>query len=286
MIRSPILGVLGLAAALGGCGSDRPDSDAAPAADAPSAPAPITVTATDYALDLPERIPAGEVTLHLVNHGKELHQAQLVRLEEGKTAADLAEAMKQHGPPPSWLKFVGGPNGVGPGAETAATGALAPGRYAVICLIPSPDGVLHLAKGMMRQFEVTEPEAGGAPSAPVATDTIRLVDYDFESAAPLTPGRKTILVANDGPQAHELVLLKLAPGKTVQDFAHWAETGLKGPPPAEALGGVAVLDQGGEGSFEAELTPGDYGLICFVPDSKDGKPHLAHGMMKQITVGT
>jgi hypothetical protein len=33
-----------------------------------------------------------------------------------------------------------------------------------------------------------------------------------------------------------------------------------------------------------ELTAGDYGLICFLPDVKDGKPHLAHGMMKTIRV--
>jgi hypothetical protein len=92
-------------------------------------------------------------------------------------------------------------------------------------------------------------------------------------------------VENAGPQAHEVVLLRLAPGKKVEDFAHWAETGLKGPPPAEPLGGVTVLDKGGRGSFEVELSPGDYGLICFVPDSKDGKPHLAHGMMKTIKVG-
>jgi len=25
-------------------------------------------------------------------------------------------------------------------------------------------------------------------------------------------------------------------------------------------------------------------LICFVPDAKDGKPHLAHGMVKQFSV--
>ena len=42
---------------------------------------------------------------------------------------------------------------------------------------------------------------------------------------------------------------------------------------------------GTSGVFTADLAPGDYGLICFVPDAKDGKPHLMHGMMKQITVG-
>ena len=45
-----------------------------------------------------------------------------------------------------------------------------------------------------------------------------------------------------------------------------------------------LLDKGAQGSFTADLTPGDYGFICFVPDAKDGKPHLAHGMMRTITV--
>jgi len=59
---------------------------------------------------------------------------------------------------------------------------------------------------------------------------------------------------------------------------------MKGPNPAEPLGGVSVLEKGGRASFTADLTPGNYGLICFVPDTKNGKPHLAHGMMKNITV--
>ena len=76
-----------------------------------------------------------------------------------------------------------------------------------------------------------------------------------------------------------------APGKKVEDFAHWSEAGgMKGPPPAEALGGVTLLDKGARGSFSADLTPGEYGFICYFPDTKDGKPHLAHGMMKTFTV--
>ena len=34
----------------------------------------------------------------------------------------------------------------------------------------------------------------------------------------------------------------------------------------------------------ASFTPGDYTLLCFVPDAKDGKPHIAHGMVKNFTV--
>jgi hypothetical protein len=280
-----------LAGALLGCKSDRPVADAAssagPAAtpaSASAAAAPVIITATDFKLDLPASIPAGAIALQLVNQGKELHQAQIVRLEDGKTVADLEKAMKENGPLPSWMKFVGGPNGIAPGQEATSTASLAPGRYAALCLIPGPDGIPHLAKGMIQPFEVTA--GAGTAALPVATDTLTLTDYSFQSSRPLTPGRHTILVENAGPQPHELVVLRLAPGKTVEDFATWATSGgMKGPPPAMPMGGVGVMEKGGNGVFSVDLPPGDYGLICFVPDAKDGKLHLAHGMMKQIKVG-
>lgn len=274
-------------AALAACKSDRqpPSTETGqPASAEAPASGSVTVTATDYSFDGPAKLTAGTNTLHLVNHGKELHQLQLIKLGQGKTADDLVTALKSPGPIPSWVTFVGGPNGIAPGAETSATEVLAPGNYAYVCLIPSPDGAIHAAKGMVRPFEVAGGSSASAAQLPPADVTIKLVDYDFRSSKPLTAGRQTILVQNEGPQPHEIVLVRLAPGKKIEDFAHWAETGLKGPPPAEPLGGVAVLNKGEEGTFTVELTPGDYGLICFVPDAKNGKPHLAHGMMKNLKV--
>jgi uncharacterized cupredoxin-like copper-binding protein len=283
----PILGLI-IAGASAGCKSNRPATETASRpATAPeatsAAPAPVTVTATDYGFQAPATIPAGAVTIQLVNHGKELHQAQIIKLEDGKTVADLAKALQHPGPTPSWVKFLGGPNGIAPGQETQATSMLAPGNYAFLCLIPSPDGVMHAAKGMVRPFTVTA-GSGASAQAPASDVTIKLADYTFAATPALTQGRHTIKVENVGPQPHELVLLKLAPGKKTEDFGKWAETGMKGPPPAQPLGGVTLLDKGAKGTFTADLTPGDYGMICFVPDSKDGKPHLAHGMMKTITV--
>lgn len=287
---APLGAALALTWAFAGCKSDRPSTESASAstssAEAPkAAPASVTVKASDFAFEAPAQIPAGAVTIQLENHGKEIHQAQLVKLEDGKTIQDLAAALKNPGPPPSWMKFVGGPNAAAPGQEVDATSVLEPGQYAYLCLIPSPDGVIHAAKGMVRPLEVTTASSDAANILPETDVTIKLVDYDFQTSKPLTPGKQRILVENAGPQAHELVLLKLAPGKKVEDFAGWAESGMKGPPPAEPVGGVAVLDQGMRGTFTADLTAGDYGLICFVPDAKDGKMHLAHGMMKNIKVG-
>jgi len=285
---APLGAALALIWAVAGCKSDRPSTDSAGAsassAEAPkAAPATVTMTAKDFAFDAPAQIPGGAVTLQIQNSGKEVHQAQLVRLEGGKTGQDLMAALKKHGPPPAWMKFVGGPNAIAPGHEVSATSVLEPGQYAWLCFIPSPDGVMHAAKGMVRPFEVTAAPSGAATSLPETDVTIKLVDFDFQSSKPLTPGRHSIMVENAGPQAHELVLVKLAPGKTIQDFATWAES-MKGPPPAEPVGGVGVLDKGGWGVFTADLTAGDYGLICFVPDVKDGKMHLVHGMMKNIKV--
>jgi hypothetical protein len=136
---------------------------------------------------------------------------------------------------------------------------------------------------MLQGFRVVA--SGGGSDLPAATDTIRLTDYNFTSGRPLAAGSHTILVQNDGPQPHEIVLLRLNPGKTVRDFGVWATTGrMQGPPPAMPIGGVTVLERGAGATFTADLSAGDYAFICFVPDAKDGKPHLAHGMVKRFSV--
>ena len=80
----------------------------------------VTVVATDFKLALPNSLTAGPTTFRLVNRGRELHQLYLVRLADGRTAADLVNAIKAGGPPPPWATDVGGPNAVDPGATSAA----------------------------------------------------------------------------------------------------------------------------------------------------------------------
>jgi hypothetical protein len=73
-----------------------------------------------------------------------------VRLEEGKTAADLvAWASTLDGPPPGEL--VGGFGAIGPGLGgwLRFDGDLAPGNYVLACFIPGADGNLHVAAGMV-----------------------------------------------------------------------------------------------------------------------------------------
>lgn len=274
------------AAVVAACSHSTPDAKSSDsttaAAPAPAAPNVLTVTATDYAFDAPASIPAGYTTIRMVSNGKEVHQAALVRLEQGKSFADFQAALKQAGPQPAWVVDAGGPNPPMPNGTSEATEYLAPGTYAIVCFVPSPDGTPHVAKGMVRELTVTPSSAARAP-APNADASVALADYGFTAAGPLTAGHHLIRVTNSGPQPHELVLVHLQPGKTGAQFAQWVN-GMKGPPPGALEGGVAAIAPGDTAYFPADLAAGNYAFVCFVPDSKDGKPHVMHGMVKDFTV--
>ena len=151
----------------------------------------------------------------------------------------------------------------------------------MVCHIPAPDGVTHLAKGMFKQFTVI-PSATPA-AEPKADVTMTLTDYDFTLSAPLTAGRRTIRLVNGAAQPHEAFIAKLAPGKTAQDALAFLGK-MQGEPPIMPYGGVTGMATGRAMSFAADFTPGQYVLLCFVPDAKDGKAHIAHGMVKTIEV--
>jgi hypothetical protein len=255
-----------------------------------SAPVPgpsanvVTYIARDYGFEGPAQIPAGPTLFRLDNQGKELHHLVLVRLEQGRTYDSLLAALKKPGPPPPWIHLVGGPNATAPSANSNATETLTEGHYAMICFIPSADGVPHLAKGMTAPLEVVA--ATGPVAREVAADvTVKLTDYNFELSAPLTVGSHVIRVENAGPQPHELVLVKFAEGKNVKDIEKWEKGGEKGVPPVNPLGGISPMMANESGQFTVELTPGEYAFICFLPDMKDGKAHLMHGMVKSFKVG-
>ncbi len=262
----------------------READSTATAAVAPATPNVVTVTARDFAFDAPAEIPSGMTTFHLVNNGPDVHHIQLVKLEQGKTMDELISSLKPEKPMPDWAVQMGGPNTPRPGGGISdGTLKLEPGNYAMICLIPAPDGVPHFVKGMTKALTVTAATTPSAPE-PVANIVVKLVDYDFEFSQPLTPGRHTIRFENPGPQAHEMFIAKLSPGTTAGQFLDWISNP-KGPPPAEPIGGITSIERGGVNFFTGDFPAGDYGLYCFEPDEKSGKPHLAHGMMKQIKVG-
>ncbi|MEO6667623.1 MAG: hypothetical protein ABIO65_12750, partial [Nitrospiria bacterium] len=54
----------------------------------------VSYDAFEFGFKGADRLDAGLVMFQIVNTGKEPHQIQIVRLEEGRTAADFAAAIK------------------------------------------------------------------------------------------------------------------------------------------------------------------------------------------------
>jgi hypothetical protein len=276
------LAVLGLAACTAKEKSATPDAQAVQAGN-PVAPAVVTVHAKDYMFDAPTQIGAGVTTFKLVNDGQTFHHMVIIRLDSGKTVTDLQAALKNPGPPPAWAITMGGPNAPDPTKESNATLDLEAGNYALICFVDLPENKPHFMRGMVHALTVT-PATGPAAAAPKADIALTLKDYGFDFSAPVTAGTHTFEVKNAGPQPHEVELLKLAPGKKLDDLMKWMD-GMKGPPPASGMGGAVLGAPGGKSVyFTADFTPGDYALLCFITDSKDKKPHFLHGMSHAFTV--
>jgi hypothetical protein len=243
----------------------------------------VTVIATDYAFQAPAAVPAGLTTFQLANHGHELHMLGLTKLEDGKSIPELLTTLTNNQPQPAWAVDFGGPNAVSPGDTSNSTLLLAAGHYVLICWIPAADGSIHFMKGMLLPLEVTVTRAAAAPE-PVADVVIRLADYHIELSRPITTGRHSFRVENDGPQEHDVTVLEVAPGRSPAEAIAWFNDPAKGTPAARVRGGLVGIPRGTHGFFTGDFHPGEYVLLCFVPDERDNKPHFMHGMQTEFTV--
>ena len=88
------------------------------------------------------------------------------------------------------------------------------------------------------------------------------------------------MLINDGTETHELLVVKLAAGVTL-DQAVEAEGG-EGTVDASWATNLAAPG-GDEEAVTFDVAPGNYALVCFIA-SADGTPHLSLGMRHEFTV--
>jgi len=247
----------------------------------------LAITAKDYSFELPATTPAGPTTITVTNQGKEGHQAQLVRLADATTMAQLTTALKNPDPSAA-LKLVtlaGGPTNVVPGATVSTASNLKAGQYAFLCFFRTADGTPHIAKGMIAGIQVTGSETAG--QLPAGDTTVVAKDFGYEvPTAPLATGKHTVTFTNNGPSPHEAGLVKLADGMTVDKIKQIMASGTppSGPPPWTAVAGTAGVSPGSTTTFDIDVTAGNYAFICFIPDPATGKSHFDLGMIAPLTV--
>lgn len=119
-------------------------------------------------------------------------------------------------------------------------------------------------------------------------------DYQFDDVElEYSKGPVSFELTNDGPEVHEMILLKVRP-----QVSETAEE-LIALPQDEALTKVDIVntigpvEPGGTGHMVADLEPARYIVACFLPqgstsmqalETADGAPHASLGMFRAISV--
>jgi len=274
-----------VASLLAACGASTSTSSPSTSTSQPAATVPqVTIIAKDFSFAMPDTLQAGLVHITLTNQGTQPHQAQLARLNNGVTQAQVLAAFKKG--PEAFLPLLssyGGANAVDPGQSQEVILNIAQGQYIMLCFVSGPDHILHVIKGMYKFFTVIGPSNANQVSQPQDNGQVMLRDFSIVLPASIHVGLMMLHVTNQGSQPHEMDVLKLMPDKTMQDALAFLQQPA-GPPPFADAGGMGALNPGMSGWVKLNLASGHYVALCFVPDRTSGKPHFALDMITSFAV--
>ncbi len=263
----------------------------APAGSIPSSLPTLTVMAMDYNFKIPATVKAGMMVVNFINDGKEPQELSFLRMNEGVTVQQFKTALEKD-PATSFAltKWHGGVATIMAGQSERAVVTLDPGQYVLACFVESPNGLPHFIEGMFTPFKVVM--ASASQTQPTADGEAIIKNFSY-TLPTIHSGTMILKVTNQDPMAHEMNLLKLADGKTMQDVMAFLHK-KKGPPPLNAktygpapytyAGGAQPIEHGMSVWVELNLQPGTYVALCFVPDPQTHLSHVDEGMIKQFTV--
>jgi hypothetical protein len=250
----------------------------------PIAPPELAVDAADGTITGPDSLAAGWIKLSAKNLKPPANCGFFVRLNDNVTPSAFADAVKA-GPTPQVQAMVSFEGNIPLAPPTEIYLRARPGQHAFVCFVPTVGGP-PAAKLKM----VTVTNATDRPAAePRSEITITERDFVFDFPSEIKAGTRIVRVLNAGLQPHEMLIVKLAAGKTIADLiALLSAPRVPGqPPPAppyEIVGGLGPVAAGGAAIITLDLKPGTYHALCFIPDPSSQKPHVALGMVQEITV--
>lgn len=129
---------------------------------------------------------------------------------------------------------------------------------------------------------------GVPPSIPEGVGRVDLTLDEFSfsfDAAETSGGRFAFVVHNGGEQTHEAIIIKVPQGFDVE--AALASDSEPAGVTDVAFGGPFPPGSDSAIVFDGDLQPGEYVLVCFVPDRDDPErtPHAMKGMWAKFMVG-
>jgi hypothetical protein len=246
----------------------------------------VEVAAGEFFFQSPDSIPAGLTTFRLRQVGlvhqrviaggaaldslavhpddqtRGLHMLWLVRLDSGKTAADLYRAAQAGERTTGWTRHLGGPGFAMPPGTSNATLVLAPGNYVIICYVGSAREDrkrYHFLNGMFRALTVL-PNPAPVTAMPAPDVVIRVSETGaLQYSAPIVAGRRVLRIENAGARSYEFSVRRVAPGRTTAEAIAWRGTDSpRTPPPFEPIGGLSDVPSGGSLITTMSFEPGEY----------------------------
>jgi uncharacterized cupredoxin-like copper-binding protein len=141
-------------------------------------------------------------------------------------------------------------------------------------------GVHHLRPALAQEgTPVASPTTGDYPELVVVA-----AEFSFAMPASIPAGFTRLTMQNDGEIDHHAMFMRVNDGSTLEEL----QEALTQPDlgqifaVSQSLGGPEV-GPGGRASVIAELLPGQYEVICVIPEA-DGMPHYMMGMHAPLEV--
>jgi len=124
-----------------------------------------------------------------------------------------------------------------------------------------------------------------APQSPPAPTPIRIQATDDALVMPerVPSGLSLFTLENRGTVPHAVRFIRLADGRTIQDYQTWRQSGQPIPPWLVAAGGIGALGPGLNADYIASLAAGSYVVLCNYP-SPDGGSHDDRGLATALQV--
>jgi uncharacterized cupredoxin-like copper-binding protein len=114
--------------------------------------------------------------------------------------------------------------------------------------------------------------------------TIDATEYAFTLPAQIPAGWVDVTLHNSGKVGHQIAFAKLGSVSFAAFKTAASTTDIKALSGVRFVGGPNDVDPGSSVTAVVHFDPGAYGVACFIPDDKDGKPHAEHGMVGQVDV--
>lgn len=242
-----------------------------------------TITLSAEGLVIPETIPAGWVEITFENTAEMPLFGIMARLDEDATMDEFMGAL---------MGIMGGDAGIVPPATFTGAPVAMPGttQSATYNLVAGSYILLNVAgeEPQIATF-VVEGEAADTDFEPEADLTVALVDFAFGLPVELPAGQQTWLIENLGEQWHELIVIPVPDGTTLEDAMSLLMAG-----EGEAEGGGmpefamvwSPMSAEERAWVQVDLAPGTYLVSCFIEDidSDEHAIHAALGMIQIVTV--